>query len=387
MSTPDVPSPVVGRPGSDAPGVPVPPGAETSGQAGEAVLPPLPRNGFLIAWVVFWILMVTVAIQDHLRSGRTDIWQPFLWETTSCFTASVIVWTQWRQIARNDSHLGAPWRWFANIIVRLPVIALVFVIVTYALRHGLYALAGESYRHESWGSVFVYETLKFAIFYLLFVAVIFGIRSHSAMNAQRMRAERARTLMQQAQLLQLTQQIEPHFLFNALNTIADTIHTDPALADTLLTRLARLLRAATDLASHPETTLGNELELLEGYASIMQARFGDRVTLTLQIDPASRACRVPSLVLQPLLENAYRHGVERSSRPCTIVVRTHLDGSALTLSVQDDAGPVQGPVQLGTGLRNLQQRLLVRYGNAARLVVEGGPAGGVLASIELPCEP
>src|SRR4030095_6515466 len=96
---------------------------------------------------------------------------------------------------------------------------------------------------------------------------------------------------------------EPHFLFNALNTVASTIHSNPELADSMLTRLAALLRATTDLTRRPTCTLDEELKLLEGYTAIMCERFGDRVTLEHEVDPAARACRVPTLSVQPLMEN------------------------------------------------------------------------------------
>ncbi len=158
---------------------------------------------------------------------------------------------------RLDPLLDRPGGWFGGALWRLPIAAPVFVTAVYALRHGAYALLGLRSSHESWPSVFAYEMLKFSMFYLLFIAIFFGIRSHAAMNVQRLRAERERRLVQQAQLLQLAQQIEPHFLFNALNTIAATVHADPDLADTLLIRLSTLLRAATDLARQPVRPLGS----------------------------------------------------------------------------------------------------------------------------------
>ncbi len=352
----------------------------------EEPAPPTPLAGFGIAWAIFWILLVTVGVQDHLRQGGTELWKPVLWEGTSCAVASAIVWAQWRRAARGDHLLAQPWRWFAHSLQWLPLAAPLFVVAVYALRHGVYALIGQTYVHDAWGVVFRYEMLKFAVFYLLFVAIFFGIRSHAALSNARIRLERERGLARQAQLLQLTQQIEPHFLFNALNTIASTIHTDPGLADALLIQLAALLRAATDLARKPETTLDEELRLLEAYAAIMRQRFAERADLRFQINPAARACRVPTLVLQPLLENAFRHGVERRSQRTTIVVRAECDAHRLRLEVQDDAGQLAAEPRFGVGLENLRQRLLTRYGDGATLVLRALDAGGVVARIELPCE-
>lgn len=340
---------------------------------------------FLVAWALFWVLLVTVELQDFLRQGHTALWQPFLWEGSSCLVASAIVWLQWRHLPRLDGLLAQPWRWFMASLCWLPLAAPAFVCVVYALRHAVYALVGDSYRHEAWGAVFRYEMLKFSLFYLLFVAILFGMRAHAAMGAERVRSERLRTLTQQAQLLQLTQQIEPHFLFNALNTIASTIHTDPELADTLLLRLSALLRAATDLARRPEVALSEELQLLRAYTDIMVQRFASRVVVRFEIDPASLACQVPALALQPLVENAFRHGVEQQTRPGTVVIRGRRDGTQLRVEVEDDLGTLAQPTVLGTGLSNLQQRLLLRYGDQAHLSLNQRAGGGVVARIELPC--
>lgn len=330
--------------------------------------------------------MLAVAAQNRLRQGHSDLWQPLLWEGTSFVVASVIAWLQLRRIPRQDRLLPRPWRWFLANLGSLPLIAVGFVAVVYALRHGVYALLGESYEHPSWGTVFGYETVKFALFYLLFAAIVFGVRSHVGLSAERARADRARALQHHAQMLQLTQQIEPHFLFNALNTIAETVHTDAEAADTLLSQLAALLRAATDLTRQPESSLDEELRLLEGYAAIMCKRFAGRVTLRFAVDPAVRSCRVPTLVLLPLLENAFRHGVEQRPGPATILVSARCDGAQLKLAVEDDAGTLPEQLVFGVGLSNLQQRLATRFGDQAALALASPTGRGVAATITLPCE-
>lgn len=363
------------RPQMDAPAAPA---------ATEPAPPPRRRVGFVLAWCVFWLLMITVAVQDHLRHGLTDIWRPLLWEGSSCLVATLIAWRLWAAVPRLDDLLGEPWRWFVKGLRWLPPSALLFIAAVYALRHAVYALLGLTYRHDPWATVFVYESLKFSIFYLLFLAVIFGIRSHEAMLAARLRAERAQALSQRAQLLQLTQQLEPHFLFNALNTIAATVHGDPDRADALLTKLAALLRAATDLARRPSGALDDELRLLEGYTAIMCERFADRVQVHFEIGPGTRRCEVPSLLLQPLVENAFRHGVEKHPGPAHITVAAARQAGRLVLRVAQDIGALPPAPAFGTGLATLQQRLATAYGSAASLRLSPREGGGVVATVELP---
>jgi two-component system, LytTR family, sensor kinase len=354
------------------------------GNVPESKLPQLSRAGFVLAWGAFWLLLATVGVQDHWRKGETSWWPPLVWEGTSCLVASAIVWLQWRRLHRLDALLTRPWRWFGASLAPLPLIALAFVAAVFALRHAIYAALGEVYRHDSWGVVLRYETLKFGLFYLLIAAILFGIRTHAALSNERELSERARTLLQQAQLLQLTQQIEPHFLFNALNTIGATIHSNPDLADALLVRLAALLRAATTLTRQPEVRLDEELRLLEAYAAIMQERFADRVRLRFEVDPAAAPCRVPTLALQPLLENAFRHGVETRSGLTSIVVRAQRAGAQLRLEIEDDGGVLPAHMAYGTGLSNLQQRLALRYADRAALSLAPRAGGGVTARLELP---
>jgi two-component system, LytTR family, sensor kinase len=339
----------------------------------------------LPAWGLFWLLMFVLAVQDHWRQGQHDLWRPLLWEGSSCLVASAIAGWQWRRAAGQDAQLTATWRWFTAALVWLPLAAVGFVAAVYSMRHAVHALVGIAYQHGPWRDVFLYESLKFAIFYLLFAAIIFGIRSHATLGATRLRVERERALSQEAQLLQLAQQLEPHFLFNALNTVASTIHTDPDLADSLLVQLAALLRAATDLTRQPEVTLDDELRLLQAYGEIMLQRFAERVSLRFDIDDAARSCRLPTLALQPLLENAFRHGVARTSAPVAIVISARCRTDRLELAVQDDAGVLEPDLNLGVGLSNLRQRLAVRYGEQARLTLSARAGGGVLACLELPC--
>lgn len=347
------------------------------------------RQRWLLAaaiWLLFWTLLAAVAVQEHWRNGQHDVWRPLLWEGSSCLVVTAIAWLMWRVSPNTDRWLGAPARWFAIHLAPLPLIAPLFVALVFTLRHTVHDALGTPYRHGPWGEVLVYESIKFTLFYALFTGVFFGLRSNRAMAIEQLRAERALLLSRQAQLLQLAQQIEAHFLFNALNTIASTIHSDPHRADALLMRLAALLRAATDLSRRPFSTLADELQLLEGYAAIMGERFADRVQIEFQIEPGARDCKLPALALQPLLENAFRHGVEREPSPARVCVQAQRRGGRLRIEVRCSVGQVPAAVQPGVGLTNLKERLQAAYGEQAELRLESGADGrGSVAWIEMPC--
>lgn len=335
---------------------------------------------------MFWVLQLTMGIQEYFQGGGSDVWEPVIWDVPSLLVTTTVAILGFRQIPRLDGLLSRPGRWFALAFGSAPLVAGIAVGLISLLRHAMYRVLGVHCPHDLAAFTFINELLYVSTFYLLFLAVLFGMRSFMAMGRARLAAARSEALAQKAQLLQLTQQLQPHFLFNALTTIVEAIHHEPALAERLLLELARLLRAATDLSAKPESLLDDEVRLLESYALIMQQRFADRASVRFEIDPTARRCRVPTMVLQPLLENAFRHGVERTSARCAVVVAARRAGDRLELEVQDDAGKLVHAVRYGVGLTNLQQRLRARYGTRAGMSLRAHRERGVVARIEMPCE-
>lgn len=358
----------------------------SSGAAADPPPPPdLAWRGLLLAWAAFWALMLVLAVQEHVIDQGRAWWKPVLWEGSSMVVASALMAWQWRRVPRLDDRLARPLAWFARALVTLPLAAVVFVATVHLIRVAVHHAAGETYLPGPWAGHLVRELLKFAIFYLLFMSVVFALRSHGALARARWQVERQQSLLRQAQLQQLTRQVEPHFLFNTLNMLAELVHVDAVRAEHLLLRLARLMRAATDLTGQPVQPLAEELALVQAYADLMGERFAGRVTLDVRVPAEARACPVPTLGLQVLLENAYRHGVEAQGMPVRILLGARLAEGRLQVWVHDDAGRLDPGARFGTGLGNLQQRLHALHGDAARLVLEAAPEGGTRATMELPC--
>ncbi len=206
-------------------------------------LPATRRLVFILAWTLFWTLMILVAVQDFQRNEHSpDIWKPVLWEGSSALVATVLILVQLR-FGCHDELLGSPARWFARQALWLPVWWILFTPLAFGIRHGVYALVGATYGHDPWPRLFVYESMKISIFAGLFTAVRFGVQSYQALLEARLRAQQAQALQQQAQLQRLAQQMQPHFLFNALNTVSSLMHVDVDEADATLLQLAGVLRA------------------------------------------------------------------------------------------------------------------------------------------------
>ncbi len=197
------------------------------------------------------------------------------------------------------------------------------------------------------------------------------------------------TELVQARLQALRMQINPHFLFNTLNTISALIHEQPDAADRMIVRLSELLRRTLDRGDTQEVPLREEIEFLKGYLEIEQMRFQDRLSVTFDVEPRTHELLVPHLILQPLVENALRHGIEPREEPGRICVSARVDGDALALCVRDNGnGLSQGkgePRREGIGLRNIRSRLEQLYGGSQTFEVRDADGGGVEACVRIPC--
>ncbi len=347
-----------------------------------------------VAWLLFWALMVATAVQDFLRHDEGPLWQPFLWESSSMAVATLLLAMQRLGTRRYDGLLATPARWFARQALWLPVWWALFTPLAFGIRHGVYALLGLTYDHEPWAATFLYENVKISIFAVIFTLIAFGVLSFRA-------AEQANAQLRTAQLYQLTQQMQPHFLFNALNTISSLMHSDVERADATLVQLAEVLRATLDVSGQQQAPLSTELRLLRGYARLMEERFADRVHIAWEIDATCGDCLVPVMSMQPLLENVFKHTVERRRGVTHIAISARRDGDGLLLAVSDDAGrlaPAQpadtagasgaaGPAATtsGIGIRNLRERLQALYGDRASLQLVQLEPVGVRAEMRLPC--
>ncbi len=202
----------------------------------------------------------------------------------------------------------------------------------------------------------------------------------------------------EARLDALQRQLDPHFLFNTLNTVSALVERDPSGVRRMIGQLSDLLRHSIDAGSSPEIPLRRELELLERYVDIMRVRFEDQLEITVRADPNTLDALVPNLVLQPLVENAIKHGVEERSDGGRVEVEATLDGDSLVLRVRDNgsgmspwsaatmdtsAEPSAGG-RRGIGLRNTATRLAELYGPKFRFTMGPDVAGGTLAEVRLP---
>jgi LytS/YehU family sensor histidine kinase len=219
------------------------------------------------------------------------------------------------------------------------------------------------------------------------VAITQGLMFYRRTRARELHVARLEGQLTRARLQALNAQIRPHFLFNTMHTIGQLWRSGRAdSADEMLDRLGNLFHRVQDSTDQPEVPLADELDMVREYLAIEQARFPDRLHCSINATNDALETPVPPLILQPLVENAVRHGVSRTSTAGRIDVRATVENGTLTLIVSDDGPGIETSARngKGTGLRNTRERLHELYGTSGQLEVRRGPAGGTVATVSIP---
>lgn len=217
----------------------------------------------------------------------------------------------------------------------------------------------------------------------------FGINDGISLQAERRRAAAAEAFAHEARLRTLQAQLQPHFLFNTLNSVSALIFDDRAKdAARMIAGLGALLRTSLQIADSPQIPLERELEFVREYLEIEKMRYGERLTYRFEVVPAATGALVPSLLLLPLVENALRHGILPKRAGGLVVVRAQVAAGLLELQIEDDGPGWQSNAaeSSGIGLANTARRLEALFGDRARLKIGRGTIGGVTIDIALPLE-
>jgi signal transduction histidine kinase len=337
------------------------------------------------AWTAVALLF---AIQMHFQPnddatvrpwGWILAWQLSGWWSWAVFTAPVCAFAAWAVRIRRPALLIA-----AHVPMALATAVLCagfegavkWIFGLYRTPHTLFTGVRDA--------VWMYWT-----FNLLVYAMVAGL--YHAWRAARLEMQ-----LVQARLDALVGQLQPHFLFNTLHTISAFVLEDPKQANRMITRLSELLRHSFNRERGPLVTLEEELELLDHYVAIQEARFGDRLRVTFRVDPRAAAAVIPTLLLQPLVENAIRHGAVPNGGVAEVEIAATRDGDRLHLEVRDNGPGVTADKPTagngsGLGIANTRARLQELYGPSHRFDLTNAPppaaAGGrtgALATIDIP---
>jgi len=348
-----------------------------------------------LLYIGLWLLLSCIFASQLFLAGFVSPW-------SQAFVSELVYWLSWGILAPAVFFMCRrlyPRGWFVYAPALL-LGALVAVLVAPAI-------AQEIGRVQGWlglcfgdcsqpGSPFTREFLGHTArvagvnlpVYAGFVLTWHALSHYRESRERALRSVELESLLHQAQLQALRSQLNPHFLFNSLHSIAELVHTDPKLAEQLLVRLGELLRQVLRSSTQPETPLAEELEFIRGYLDIEQMRLGERLRVNWEIEPDAGRLRVPSLILQPLVENAIQHGVAATTSAGTLTIRARRDGEHLHVQVSD-TGP--GPARTGTpgrtgiGLANTRVRLERLYGTNHRFTIASIPdAEGCVVDLRIP---
>ena len=337
-------------------------------------------------WTVFALLL---ANQTHMMSelaGRPAPWarilrssllDAYLW----AFATFVIFWLARRfplERRRVLPHIAVH-------IVAAVGLSLARAAFMVELSRHVDWLGVRSFRPQFWGSSGIH-----LVFYALVLGVAHAVLYYGRYRDRERAAEQLAKGLSEARLQALKMQLQPHFLFNTLHAISALIPADAKPARRMLARLGDLLRTSLEHEATQEVTLREELAFLQPYLEIEQARLEDRLTVVMEIAPDTLDTRVPHLILQPLVENAIRHGIAPRIEPGRVEISaaSGADGRFLNLEVRDDGPGVaqdsQARTRKAVGLTNIQSRLEQLYDGEHRFALENHPEGGVVVKISLP---
>jgi signal transduction histidine kinase len=341
-------------------------------------------------WMLYGVLGLLFGLYMGINSliglrDRADIapWEPLVWELSSVIVIFALIpfIVSFERRFRLDDR--PRWRVAAAHTGAALVFSALHIAGMLALRKLAYAFAGRQYDFHNVPVQIFYELQKDFITYAVILVVIFASREFRIRRTADLRAAELSAELGQARLKHLTAQIEPHFLFNALNAISNRMHEDVEAADRMISDLGGLMRAAYDSDDQVLVPLRSELEWLRGYASMMTERFRGQLSITLEVAPGLETVEVPRLLLQPLVENALRHGLPDGRGSVVVEVARQQDRLYYTVS-DDGVGIKDTAIKPGTGLSNVARRLELLYLGAHTFSLTPREPSGTQVALSFP---
>jgi signal transduction histidine kinase len=333
-------------------------------------------------WVFYGVLSFNQSILFYQVSNREPNLVSILGFTVTlcttwlCFTP-VILW------AARRFPLGRA-GWQRNLLAHVPIM-IGLSLLDVRIDRWVGPLFDFARGGRFWGE-YLWALDMNLFYYIVIVASVTAADFFHMYRERQRKAVELHTELVTSKLEMLKMQLQPHFLFNTLNTINALIHEDRQAADRMVTRLADLLRL-TLYESRQEVPLVRELEFVSAYVDIQQIRFHNRLTVSFEVRGSLLGAQVPSLVLQPLVENAIRHGIAPRARAGQVWVRASREGDRLILEVEDDGvglPPGEDVTVRGIGLANTRARLQQLYGADQEFVIRSAQNGGAFVRITLP---
>jgi two-component system, LytTR family, sensor kinase len=354
------------------------------------------RALFLRHWLLVFGISLVVASLASIAYYVNSIGEKEMgvrW--TEAFLIQAVHWILWASFYPLFFVLVRRFRSLAVYVAATPFIislhAFIYLSLTYRLMLPMFKhMHGDSFDpFQSWSSFFwalfsldfTYRVLGFSFL----LAFSYALDYHQRYEDKALKSSRLEAQLAHAQLDALKMQLQPHFLFNTLNAISALLHKDPEAADRMIARLGDFLRMTLENDGGHEVSLSQEMTFLNCYLAIERVRFEDRLTTQVRIAPDALPALVPNLILQPIVENAIRHGVGRAVGAGRIEIEAGRENGRLRLCVRDNGPgwtePANGD---GVGIANTRRRLRQLYGDDHRLEFTGAAGQGCAVTLDLP---
>lgn len=335
------------------------------------------------AWTLFGLFFASQHYVGRVYFGRVPSWAEALsvWMTCAyswALLTPAVLWVIERFPIKKET-------WKKSLLVHLPAAALFSLsgLAIYVLaRNVLFP----NQPTPTFKGLLVVDYHQGLLTYAVIVGICYGLDYYRKYREHEIAAAQFQAKLAQAQLAALKSQLHPHFLFNTLNTIAVLMDEDTQLARKMLVRLSDLLRIVLKKEAADEVTLKQEIEFLESYLEIEQIRFQDRLKVKMSVDANTLNAKVPDLILQPLVENAIKHGIAPRSSVGQIEIRAERQNGNLLLEVRDDGVGIKEGIERngnGVGLANTKARLESLYGANFNFAIRNAEEG-VVASLSIP---
>ena len=354
--------------------------------------PSHPARKWLAIAGIFTFLTGYFTVQSMMLAasrGRPMDWPSHLLNCTA--------WYLWALLTPVVLHVSARYplgrkRFIQPLAIHLFTLFVCYVLVCVGLGGLRWAsgLAEDSFLGLFWAAIYRSPFSIDVICYVTIVAVERASRSYRRIESERIRTTRLSAQLARARLNALRMQLHPHFLFNALNSLSELMQEEPAAAEEMITNLEQFLRLTLNNGQAQEIPFEEELKFLQYYLAIEHIRFQDRLKITMDIEPQAMKVPVPNLMLQPIVENAIKHGVAPRTSPGEIEIRARRINGMLEVRVRDNGPGLSkstrkrmGPGS-GLGLNNTRERLAQLYGDSHGFELINAPEGGLIVTVQIP---
>jgi two-component system, LytTR family, sensor kinase len=351
-----------------------------------------------LMWFGIWFgLAITTSLlrfcyqylDDLARQHSGTFLQRLIEETTGCFTSTLLFIGVVRFALHFRLQRDNWWRRLPAYLLGMLLFSAAHTTLMWLTRNLLFPMAGLG--NYDYGILLYRYLMEFSnqvVFYWITVAATHLIALYRESRARELRTAQLEAQLAQAQLQALQSQIQPHFLFNALNTISAVIYEDAQAADMMIVRLSNFLRSLLNASPSQEVTLREELNFLNLYLDIMRPRFEERLQVTFAVEQGIGEALLPKLILQPLVENSIKHAADPLSGTVNIEVEATRNNGSLLLRVIDNGPGLQSAertlLNKGVGLSNTAERLKHLYGDRQQMLINNADNGGLLVQVSLP---